>query len=1605
LPDAARLAAARKVIAKVDAAKRLPANIPEVYAFEQQYIHDQPTRELKVQDLAIGDLAIVTWPNEVYALSGLKVKRQSPFALTFSITQANGADGYIPPPEQHKLGGYTTWPARSAGLVPEAEPTLVELHLKSLEALSGKPRRPLGDANGDYAKAVLAAKPAAYWRLEGMAGNQAADSSGNGVTAELEDGVALYLEGPTREGFSGKNVVNRAVHFAGGRLQANQPGAADKYSVEFWFWNGFPNDARGVTAYLASQVPADGQVVADQLGIGGRDGKPGRLFFASGDPQKPSLLTGETIVEPKTWNHVALVRDGQQVRVYLNGNAKPEIEGTVTAAPATTIGGWLFAGRPDGASNLEGKLDEIAVYAQALPPQEVAAHFAAAGEPQAPAMVDGPAVPAVSPAPAVKPDVPSDKGLTWKPLFNGKDFQGWRTWLAGIGLNKDPQHVFQVEDGAIHIYKDARQGEKMPHGYLCTEAEYSHYRLRFQYRWGTKRFAPRAQTIRDAGVIYHVFGKDGVWWDTWASGVEYQVQEGDTGDIFTVGATVSSFGTADKPPRFLEQAQGGKPVTIGTPKKVERLIHAVGKFEQDGWNTCEIIVEGDKATHFINGRVNNRCFDIRRADPDGSDKLVPLTRGQILFQAEGAEVFYRNLEIAELPVKEAAAPEKQALVPPPPVSPQESLAHLKVSKGFEVQLVVAEPMVIDPVAIAWGADGKLWVAEMADYPLGKDNQGGACGRIRYLEDTNADGQYDRSTLFLENVNFPNGIIAWKKGVLVTAAPEIFYAEDTNGDGKADVRKTLYSGFIPGNPQLRVNGLQWGLDGWLYCANGWSGGVVKSEQTGEKVDIRGRDLRIHPDTGRMDLLAGVTEFGRNRNWRGDWFGCDNSNPIWHFALEDRYTRRNTHFAPPDARHQLMAPPNPKVFAISAPQKRYHHFNEAERFTSACAVMTYGDQWLFPPGPQQHAFVCEPVHNLVHHQVLSQQGSSYTSTRAPGEEQREFLASDDGWFRPVMTRTGPDGALWVVDMYRYMIEHPEFLPPEGKAELEPFYRLGEDRGRIYRIVPTGKRSGLPPRLDQLTTAELVAALDTANDWQRDTAQQQLMWRADASAVPALEALVREGRLPQARFQALATLAGLNAMGEETVLAALKDQHPAVRRQALRSSEALRQTSRLELALFDAVADPDGLVQQQLAATLGMWTSPKTAVALAALAMNAPADRYLQSTVLSSIRTENVSAVLRHLLDNGDRVAPAVMQAMLEQAIATDHHAEVLVAIDRLPADARQWTPDQAATFTRIISAFAHRQKSFPQIAAKSGAEGSRAMERLASFTTIAREVAADAQATLQQRRIMIEFLGAVAENRAEDRQVLTELLVPQTDTEVQKHAIQRLAALRDADIGTVLLQNWASYTPAIRQQIMQCLVSRSEWTGQLLSAIASGVVAPADIDTTTRQRLLQLPEKALKAQAEKVFAVAGDGDRQQVISRLQGVLKLSGNAAAGKEVFKQKCSVCHRLENVGHEVGPNLAALTDKSPVALLQAILDPSRGVETRYMNYLAITSDGRSFSGILASETGSHITLLMQEGKEQVILREDLEQIRSSAKSLMPEGFERELTPQNLADLLAYLGR
>jgi len=737
---------------------------------------------------------------------------------------------------------------------------------------------------------------------------------------------------------------------------------------------------------------------------------------------------------------------------------------------------------------------------------------------------------------------------------------------------------------------------------------------------------------------------------------------------------------------------------------------------------------------------------------------------------------------------------------PPLTTPQQAQQALVVRQGFRVELAAAEPEVVSPVAFDWDARGRLFVVEMRDYPLGMDGKGQPGGVVKMLTDPDNDGRWDKAVVFAEGLRFPTGVFPWRDGILVAAAPDILFLRDTNDDGKEDERRVLFTGFVEGNQQHRFNGFEWGLDGWLYGANGDSGGEVRCVATAtgvppvkqEPVNIRGRDFRFRPDTGEFETVSGMSQYGLRRDDFGRWFANNNPVWLWHVTMPEHYLRRNPKLAVASVKQMLAE--NNRVFPASAPVTRLNQPETYGHVTSGCSPAPYRDD-LFGPEFANSVFICEPMHNVVHREVLREDGFGLASSRAADEKDREFLASTDHWFRPVFCKTGPDGALWIADMARFILEHPEWIAAEDQERMD--LRAGSDKGRIWRVVPDKAARRAVEKPAAITDPELLVLnlAESSNGWMRDTMHRLLQERACQDQIPSLRRAATYSPGAAARVQALAALDHFDGTDAAVLRRALRDPHPQVRCQALRSAELLAQKEPALLSDICALAqDESPTVRRQLAFTLGAWPGLTATATLTQLAARDGADPLMRAAILSSVTPDS---------------------PLMQQLRGSDPGASqyTLPKLDTAP------NPDRAALIARYVK---------------------------------------------------------------------------------------------------------------------------------------------------------ELPA-------------------------------LKGDAARGKDKFTANCAVCHRVKELGTAIGPDLAMTLTKPDDWLLTALLDPNAAVEARYSVWVATKNDSTVTAGILTSETANNLTLRSADGREHTILRGDLKEITPLHRSLMPEGLEAALPPQDIADLLAWL--
>jgi putative membrane-bound dehydrogenase-like protein len=973
----------------------------------------------------------------------------------------------------------------------------------------------------------------------------------------------------------------------------------------------------------------------------------------------------------------------------------------------------------------------------------------------------------------------------------------------------------------------------------------------------------------------------------------------------------------------------------------------------------------------------------------------------------------------------ASAADPKPGQPAGPLSPRQELATFHIPKGFRVELVACEPDVVDPVAIAFDDDGRLFVAEMRGYP----NAGVATGqihsgKIKLLEDRDGDGYYEKSTTFAEGLRFPTSVMPWKGGLLAAVAPDIIFFEDTDGDGRADRQRSLYTGFELSNIQQLINSLQWGLDNWVYGCAGTMGGSIRCVEKPDmpRVELRSRGVRFHPNQpGSLEPTSGGGQFGLAADDWQQWFTNTNSQHLRHIVLPDHYLRRNPSL--PVSAVTLDIPDHDaacKVFRISPFEAwrverttRRAGGPDAGRFpatelvpggyiTSACSPVVYtGD--LFPEPYHGNTFICDPANNLVHRDVLVPQGATFVAQRTDADH--EFLASTDNWFRPVNLTVGPDGALYVVDFYREVIETPLSLPDDIKKKLNLESR---GRGRIWRIVPEDFRRPKTPALRKASTEELVQHLTNANRWWRINAQRLLVERHEKAAIEPLQQLARAAPSPLTRVHALWTLQGLQTLGIAPVEQALQDSEASVREQALRLAEQrLASSAQLQKAVAALADDPSPRVRFQLAFTLGEAGGADIVRALAKIIRRDVSDRWTQTAVLSS-SLQVAHALLQELARDeqfSTRATAVHLQFFTRLAAligARAQDSELASAFSLLaPRDtkAQAW---QVAILDGLGQGLQNSRRPLSGLWEQPPPDLRPVLEQARALFQRAAQLATDERNTVAERLAAARLLGYGPFPTAAG--ALQELLAPRCPAEIQLAGIRALGLHENPKVADMLLASWASYSPAMRREVLEVLFARADRLPQLLKAIEEGRVPVGQLEPFRLDRLRKHPNPELREKALKLLAGRGASDRQKVVDSYRSALDLKGEAARGKAVFKKTCATCHHLENEGTEVGPDLlSALRNKTPDTLLIDILDPSREVDPRYINYIVSNKAGRLFTGMIAAETASSITLRRAEKAEDTILRSQIEEIQATAKSLMPENLETQLSKQEVADLIAYL--
>jgi putative membrane-bound dehydrogenase-like protein len=974
--------------------------------------------------------------------------------------------------------------------------------------------------------------------------------------------------------------------------------------------------------------------------------------------------------------------------------------------------------------------------------------------------------------------------------------------------------------------------------------------------------------------------------------------------------------------------------------------------------------------------------------------------------------------LAGLPANAAEPPiTAQDLPRVPPVEAKDVAGTFGIKQGFHLQLVASEPDVASPVALSFDERGRMFVVEMIDYSERRD-QIPHLGRIRLLEDTNADGIFDKSTVYADNLPWPTGVFCYDGGVFVIANPDILYLKDTKGSGHADLREVLFTGFGDGSPKINVqempNSLIWGLDNRIHGATSGNGGSVRALRHPEDgpLNLNGHDFAIEPRTGRIFAEAGGGQHGLSFDDYGRRFTCNNSDHIRLFMYEERYAARNPFYSPPPALASIAVDgPAAEVYRISLeepwrvvrtrwriagvlPGPVEGGGRSSGYFTGATGLTIYRGN-AFPSDFRGDAFVGECAFNLVHHKKLYPDGVGFKAQR-PGDEQKsEFLASTDNWFRPVQFANAPDGTLYVIDMYREIIEHPWSLPDSIKKHLD--LNSGSNRGRIYRVIPDGFKQPPLPRLDKARAEELVSLLEHPNGWHRDTAARLLFERQDKAAVPALGRLFETSKSALGRLHALYALSGLNALEEGHLLKGLTDPDEHVREHAIKLAENLLTdpvaAEHVWASLQSLAKDPAMTVRYQLAFTLSVAPEAIRLSALEQIIGRDVSNPWVQTAVLSSLK-EGAGEMFVNLLSDADfsRAGPGYeflgqLASVIGARNAPGEGARALAVLDQRAEPLLLFSAVQA------MGQGLQRNGSSLQKLDDKGL-----MERIFS-----RAAAASLDSGLSEptRIEAIRLTGLNSYPQA--KPTLLALLGRNQPEHLQAIAAAALGHFAELDIAHELLQRFPDLGSAARSTVLSALLSRPQRIRLLLTAIESGQVSPSALSVAQIKTLRNHSNPEIRGEAVKVFGAEDARPREQVIEGLREALQLPGNADHGKTIYLERCSSCHRLAGQGFAVGPDLVTVRQSGKEKILVNILDPNREVAPNYIGFEIETKDGESTTGIIANEATSTVTLRQALGNSVVISRGDIRHMRSLGQSIMPEGLEQGLKAQDFADLLEFV--
>ncbi|MSU33892.1 MAG: c-type cytochrome [Pedosphaera sp.] len=972
-----------------------------------------------------------------------------------------------------------------------------------------------------------------------------------------------------------------------------------------------------------------------------------------------------------------------------------------------------------------------------------------------------------------------------------------------------------------------------------------------------------------------------------------------------------------------------------------------------------------------------------------------------------------------------------------PLSPADSARHIVLPQGFEARLFAAEPDIVKPITLAWDERGRLWIAETIDYPNERQPEGAGRDRIKICEDTDGDGKADKFIVFADKLTIPTAMVFANGGLIVIEGGRTLFLKDTDGDNRADERRVLFKGWGMGDTHATASNLRYGFDHWIWGVVGYSG---------FDGDVGGRHVKFGMGVYRFKADGSAMEFVRSSNnntWGlglsedGTVFGSTaNNNASWYMAIPNRYyeqvqgwsaTRMET-----IADDQRFYPVTEKVRQVDA----------HGRYTAGAGHALYTARSFPREFWNQVALVTEPTGHLIGKFRLESKGADFSA-----RNEHTFLASDDEWFAPILAEVGPDGAVWMIDWYNYIIQHNPvpvgFKNGKGNAYETPL--RDKSHGRIYQIRYSAGSPTRPPTLRGASPGSWVAALQNENLLWRMHAQRLLVEKGGDSEVPALLALARTAgpAHPEARTElsaatlgsihALWTLHGLgeldgrNGAALNAVRSALRHLNPAVRQAAVQVLPASTETGD---ALISGRLLSDSDAQVRLAAFLALAQTPSTvsvgnAIHQALAVQGNWSDRWLrEAATCAAARHESgfLAALLADALALSDRQLEVVR-------ILARHHAS------RGPGDIE-------TTLTRLSSVAPTTAKAFLDGVAlgwpegqrpESGTDGGKALRVLTaklnddarstliglatrwglrgSFSSEIVELSGRLRnqvgnATLSDELRVNAANGLVAVNdSAESVSATLSSIHTLSSPSLMTGLLQAAGGSRRPETGTAILATLPRLTPGSRRIALATVLRRSEWVNLLLTAIETGVLQKTDLARDQWNQLREHPNREISGRARELEGRSANqttAEMEKTMQRLMPVAARAGDPTLGQQVFEKNCQVCHAIAGTGGRIGPDLTGIGVRPKSEILPEILDPNRSVEANFRLWTATTRSDDVFSGRLDSETETSVEILDTTGLKHVVQRKDIASLDSSNQSIMPGGFEQ-LPEAELAGLLEFL--